>query len=198
MKLDEQFYTNENVVEVAGQLLGKVLFTRIDKKVTAGIITETEAYNGIVDKASHAYGGKRTSRTEIMYRRGGTAYVYLCYGIHSLFNVVTNVENVPHAVLVRAIIPFEGEKIMRSRRPLSVHDSLLYDGPGKVCAALGIHYSFSGTSLSGNRVWIEDRAIAISEKDIEITPRIGVDYAGEDALLPYRFRITNKKEFLGC
>lgn len=189
MKLPPAFYENPDVVAVARQLLGKVLFTRIDRKVTAGIITETEAYNGINDKASHAFGDRRTNRTEIMYSKGGTAYIYLCYGIHSMFNVVTNAVNIPHAVLVRSIVPFAGEKIMSARRAGLMPEASRYNGPGKVCTALGIHFSLSGTSLSGSKIWIEERGISYNEFEIEITPRIGVNYAGADALLPYRFNV---------
>ena len=150
-------------------------------------MTETEAYNGIIDRASHAYGDRRTPRTEIMYRKGGTAYIYLCYGIHSLFNVVTNVENVPHAVLIRSILPIAGEKIILKRRNATHVLPGLFRGPGKVTVALGIHHSQTGTSLLGNKIWIEDQGIRISNSDIAVTPRIGVEYAGKDALLPYRF-----------
>ncbi|MDQ3050675.1 MAG: DNA-3-methyladenine glycosylase [Bacteroidota bacterium] len=191
MKLDRAFYLNPDVVSVARALLGKVLFTRINNQVTAGVITETEAYNGVTDKASHAYGGRRTSRTEIMFQQGGTAYIYLCYGIHSLFNVVTNVEGIPHAVLIRAIVPYKGEKLMQLRRSLTLSGRSLYNGPGKVSSALGIHYSLSGTSLMSSKLWIEDKGITVPENNIEITPRIGVDYAGLDALLPYRFNVRD-------
>ena len=125
-----------------------------------------------------------------MFEEGGTAYIYLCYGIHSLFNVVTNVEGVPHAVLIRAIFPFAGEKIMLSRRPPGTPSNALFNGPGKVSMALGIHHSQSGISLLGSQVWIEDRKILIPEEAVKITPRIGVDYAGNDAALPYRFVVT--------
>src|SRR6187401_2200797 len=108
MKLDDSFYVREDVVQISRELLGKVLVTRMGNKITSGIITETEAYNGIIDKASHAYNNRRTKRTEIMYHVGGTAYIYLCYGIHSLFNVVTNEKDIPDAVLVRSIIPDRG------------------------------------------------------------------------------------------
>src|SRR5688572_7863163 len=103
MKLKRDFYTREDVVLVAKELLGKVLCTKWNGKTTSGIITETEAYEGITDRASHAYRGRRTERTEIMYSEGGTAYVYLCYGMHHLFNVVTNKKDIPHAVLIRAV-----------------------------------------------------------------------------------------------
>lgn len=189
MKLNAAFYLNPDVVAVAGMLLGKVLYSNINGEITGGIITETEAYNGVDDKASHAYGGRRTARTEIMYHKGGTAYVYLCYGIHSMFNVVTNKEGIPHAVLIRSVIPYAGEEIMRKRRFSATSDSSRYNGPGKVCLALDIHYSLTGTSLTGNKLWIEDKGIDFDKSDIEITPRIGVDYAGKDALLPYRFKV---------
>src|SRR5829696_9507917 len=191
MKLDESFYVRDNVVQISWELLGKVLVTRFGNKITSGIITETEAYNGIVDKASHAYNNRRTPRTEIMYRRGGTAYVYLCYGIHSLFNVVTNEENIPHAVLIRSIIPEKGIKTMLERRGVKVAGKKTFSGPGSVSQALGIHYSDSGLSLSGNKIWIEDAGNKILPGQIKVSPRIGVDYAGEDALLPYSFFIDS-------
>lgn|ERR1041385_4529441 len=189
MKLDDSFYVREDVVQISRELLGKVLVTRLGNKITSGIITETEAYNGAVDKASHAYNNRRTPRTEIMYQRGGTAYVYLCYGIHSLFNVVTNEKNIPHAVLIRAVRPEKGLKTMLQRRGVKTAGKKTFSGPGSVSQALGIHFSHTGTNLLGNKIWIEDAGNKILSKQIRITPRIGVDYAGEDALLPYRFLI---------
>lgn len=189
-KLNRDFYVRNHVVKIARELLGKVLVTKFNGKITSGIITETEAYNGVVDKASHAYGGRRTSRTEIMYSEGGVAYVYLCYGIHSLFNVVTNLKDVPHAVLIRAVQAESGIELMLKRRNKVRQDKSLSKGPGTVSQALGIHFSDSGTSLMQNKIWIEDAGIKIKSTDIKITPRIGVDYAGEDALLPYRFFVN--------
>jgi DNA-3-methyladenine glycosylase len=127
-----------------------------------------------------------------MYSDGGTAYVYLCYGIHSLFNVVTNKKNVPHAVLIRAIYPVAGieHMISRRRRPKSGIEELCI-GPGTVSQALGIHYSDTGKSLLEDEIWIEDRKLKIPDNKIIIGPRVGVDYAGKDALLPYRFRILH-------
>jgi len=187
MKLEADFYFNPDVVLTAKLLIGKVLFSKKDGELTAGVITETEAYRGIEDRASHAYSGRKTVRTEVMYRSGGTAYVYLCYGIHSLFNVVSNLEGIPHAVLIRAIEPFMGEDIMLKRRDaLQIHKNL-FNGPGKVCEAMGIHHSQSGISLFGNELWIEDKGITYPNEQIKVTPRIGVEYAGKDALLPYRF-----------
>lgn len=192
MKLPKKFYLRNNVVKIARDLLGKFLFSSIDGIVTGGIITETEAYAGVNDRASHAFGGRRTTRTEVMYAEGGASYVYLCYGIHSLFNVVTNKKDIPHAILVRAIHPVEGVTRMRNRRNNpKVPDSRLCVGPGTVAQALGIHFSHSGKSLLENEIWIEDRDIKIKPDIIVTGQRIGVDYAGKDALLPYRFKISN-------
>ena len=190
-KLPKDFYLQDYVVSLSKQLLGKVLYTKDGKTITAGIITETEAYAGIIDKASHAYGGRRTSRTETMYAVGGISYVYLCYGMYSLFNVVTNQKDIPHAVLVRAIKPLEGiEKILQRRKSEKLKKGLT-TGPGKVSMALGINFrSHNAQDLAGNKIWIEDRGIIIPERLINKGPRIGVDYAGEDAKLPYRFWVN--------
>lgn len=191
MKIPPSFYLRDDVVKIARELIGKHIFTKINGELAGGIITETEAYAGITDKASHAYGNKRTKRTEIMYRRGGTAYVYLCYGIHSLFNIVTNVENVPHAVLIRGFLPTYGKKIILERTKKNELIRKIADGPGKVSKALGIHYSHSGCELFGNKIWLEDRGIKIEKNDIKITKRIGIEYAGNDAKLPYRFVLSS-------
>lgn len=185
--LDRSFYLREDVVLIARELLGMVLVSRIDGVVASGIITETEAYAGIADRASHAHGGRRTARTEAMYAQGGTAYVYLCYGMHHLFNVVTHRRDVPHAVLIRAIAPLEGLEAMRARRK---GRPLRTDGPALVSEALGIRTAHSGLDLVSGPVRIEDRGIRPKPGAILIGPRVGVDYAGPDALLPYRFRIA--------
>lgn len=187
MKLGRDFYMGDDAVKIARDLLGKVLFTNIKNNITAGIITETEAYLGVADKASHAYGGRRTLRTETMYQVGGIAYIYLCYGIHSLFNVVTSKQDIPHAVLVRAVKAYKGIDLMLRRRGLSKLTPQAFVGPGKVSQALGIDYSQSGISLLEKKIWIEDLGFKVSDTDIHAGPRIGVDYAAEDALLPYRF-----------
>ncbi|MBI4946531.1 MAG: DNA-3-methyladenine glycosylase [Bacteroidetes bacterium] len=198
MKLKRDFYIRENVVLIAQELLGKVLFTKMHGKITAGIISETEAYEGVTDRASHAYNHRRTARTEMMYAVGGTAYVYLCYGIHHLFNVVTNEKDVPHAVLIRAIKPYEGVDTILKRRNLTPRPPLLKEsgwgrgicnGPGTVSQGLGIKTSHTGIDVLGKTIWVEDRKIKILKSDIIKKPRIGVDYAGTDALLPYRFMI---------
>ncbi|MGZ4049684.1 MAG: DNA-3-methyladenine glycosylase [Bacteroidia bacterium] len=201
MKLEKDFYLSEDVVQVSKDLLGKYLYTKIDGKITAGIITETEAYAGETDKASHAYNNRRPKRTEIMFADGGLSYVYLCYGIHHLFNVVTNYKNVPHAVLIIAIKPVEGIKTILKRRNISPKGDIfeyvkndkknkIAGGPGTVSQALGIRTEHSGLDLTGNKIWIEDKGIKVSKKDIIVGPRVGVDYAAEDAKLPYRFIVN--------
>lgn len=189
MKLARSFYLRSDVVGIARELLGKVVCTRIDGRLTTALITETEAYAGVTDKASHAYGERRTKRTAPMYGAGGVAYVYLCYGIHHLFNVVTNRQGTPHAILIRAGKPLSGATMMLRRRQKSGSDNNLLGGPGSFARALGIKTSDSGTNLSGGRIWIEDQGIEVADKEITAGSRVGVDYAEEDALRPYRFRL---------
>ena len=190
-KLPEAFYQRKDVVRIARELLGKLLVTRFDGRQTSGRIVEVEAYNGVVDKASHSYGRRRTKRTEIMYGRGGLAYVYLIYGIHHLFNVVTNLEDTPHAILVRGIEPVEGIDTMLRRMKKPALDYTIGRGPGNVTKALGIHTSDTGTSLLGDTIFIATDGTKTGPSRIIATPRIGVDYAAEDALLPYRFYIKD-------
>jgi DNA-3-methyladenine glycosylase len=189
------------VVEIARQLIGKKLVTCFDDVITSGIITETEAYAGVEDRASHAYGGRYTRRTSVMYQSGGTAYVYLCYGIHSLFNVVTNISGVPDAVLIRSVEPVEGVERMVGRTRKMKVDRALGRGPGNVSKCLGIHFSHSGlpvTIINGQstagalKIWLENTSDVLNKEDISVGPRIGVSYAGEDALLPYRFLLRTK------
>lgn len=191
-KLPLAFYQRGDVVAIARDLLGKVIVTKFNGIVTSGRITETEAYNGIVDKASHAYGGRRTARTEIMYQPGGSAYVYLCYGIHHLFNVVTNSKDTPHAVLIRSIEPVSGIDTILHRSGKSKNDKTIGKGPGNVSKALGILTMHTGYSLMSDELFIQDDGFVISPDDILVGPRIGVDYAEEDAPLPYSFRYVVK------
>ena len=190
-KLPAVFYQREDVLLISRELLGKVLCTNFHGKLTSGIIVETEAYAGVTDKASHAYGGRRTKRTETMYAKGGSAYVYLCYGIHHLFNIVTNKENIPHAILIRAIHPQDGIKIMLQRRNKKKMDQYLTTGPGILTQALGITVRNSGVSLMDNLIWIEDQNINYTNQDILATPRVGVQYAGKDTQKPWRFQVEN-------
>jgi DNA-3-methyladenine glycosylase len=186
-RLPASFYDRPRVVTVARQLLGKILVTEFPAGRTSGRIVETEAYNGVVDRASHAWSGRRTRRTEVMFGAGGTAYIYLIYGIHHLFNVVTNKKDVPHAVLVRALAPVDGIPVMLERTGKPRLDHTLTRGPGNLSRALGLLTSHTGTSLHGNEIWIGDDGYRPKRGEIIATPRIGVDYAGEDASLPYRF-----------
>ncbi len=187
MKLPLSFYLSTDVVGIARQLLGKLIYTHIDGVITGGIIVETEAYNGTVDRASHAFGNRHTQRTSTMFAGGGRSYVYLCYGIHEMFNVVTAPEGIPHAVLIRAIEPTEGLTTMLERRGMASLKPNITAGPGSVAKALGINRKLNGFSLLSDEIWIEDGDIIIKEEQIKITPRVGVAYAGEDAMLPYRF-----------
>jgi DNA-3-methyladenine glycosylase len=189
--LNEKFYLRKDVVKISKDLLGKVIVTYFDGQLTAARITETEAYNGIVDKASHAYNNRRTKRTEIMYAKGGAAYVYLCYGIHHLFNVVTNLKDVPNAVLIRAAEPVFGIGVMLMRTNKKKLDSTLTAGPGNVSKALGIYTHHTGKDLQSDNFFIADDGFRLLKNKIVTTPRIGVDYAAEDALLPYRFFIKD-------
>ncbi len=190
VKLKSDFFLREDVVQISKDLLGKVLCTAIDGRITSGIITETEAYAGITDKASHAYRGRRTPRTETMFGQGGQAYVYLCYGIHRLFNIVTNTEGIPHAVLVRSIKPVEGIETILERRNKPALTNTITTGPGTVAQALGIRIAHTGENMYGKKIWVEDRNIRVHSGEITASPRVGIDYAGDHALLPWRFRIS--------
>jgi DNA-3-methyladenine glycosylase len=188
-KLPQDFYRRTNVLQIAKELLGKILVTKWNGVVTSARIVETEAYAGVIDKASHAYGARRTKRNEIMYAQGGFAYVYLCYGIHHLFNVVTNSEEVPHAILIRGGEPVEGIKEMLKRTGKGKPDFTLTRGPGNISKALGISTVHTGLSLLDEKLFIADDGFRYSKKEIIASPRIGVGYAGKDALLDYRFFI---------
>ena len=190
MKLNEEFYQRQDVVKIARDLLGKALFTRIGGIITGGTIVETEAYSWR-ERGCHAYGARKTTRNEIMFSKGGFAYVYLCYGIHYLFNVVTNQEERPEAVLIRAVEPLAGVEEMKLRRTFPKNNFHLTSGPGKLTKALGIGRSFNGKSLLDDEIWIEDSGIKLAKNNILASERIGIDYAGKDARLPWRFTIKD-------
>jgi len=194
-KLPLSFYRQDNVVEIARLLIGKYFFSNIDNRLCGGIITETEAYAGITDRASHAYNSRRTKRTQTMYLPGGISYVYFSYGMHHLFNVVTAGKEVPHAVLIRGIIPTEGIEIQQIRRKMTATEKQLTNGPAKVCQALGISLQHNAVSLLGNILWIADNGFVPNQEQIMASPRIGVNYAGEDAKLPYRFILHHPDYF---
>ncbi|MGF7075950.1 DNA-3-methyladenine glycosylase [Mucilaginibacter sp. 3215] len=189
MKIPESYYLGNDVVSISKDLLGKYLFTCIDGVTTGGYIVETEAYNGVVDKASHAFGNRLTPRTKTMFMQGGIAYIYLCYGIHEMFNIVTSVEGHPQAILIRAIQPTDGIEAMQARRNMPILKPTITAGPGSVAKALGISRDINAFSLQGDTIWLEDRGLHFPDDQIKAGPRIGVAYAAEDALLPYRFYV---------
>lgn len=184
-KLPLSFYQNPDVCAVARELLGKELLVNSDGVTTGGIIIDTEAYAGACDRACHSYNYRRTPRNESMYRSGGTVYVYICYGIHHLFNVVTSEEGDPQGVMIRAIHPTQGIEQMLANRKKSKIDKTFTNGPGALTAALGITIAHNGLSLEGDRIYIRESGVKMGP--IKVGTRIGVDYAGSDALLPYRF-----------
>lgn len=195
--LQIEFYKRKNVIKIAKELLGKVIITKHGGEITSARIVEVEAYNGEKDKASHAYGGRRTKRTEVMYGHPGNAYVYLCYGIHHLFNVVTNVRGIPHAILIRSAEPMQGITVMLERTGKRKLDHTLTRGPGNLSKALGIYTAMTGSSLQGDSIALYDDGKRYKRSEIGISPRIGVDYAGNDALLPYRFFVKGSAYLSG-
>ncbi|HEX8338739.1 MAG TPA: DNA-3-methyladenine glycosylase [Pyrinomonadaceae bacterium] len=187
-RLERDFYTRADTLRVARELLGKRLVVPTPEGArVSGRVVETEAYLGVEDRAAHSYGGRRTRRTETMYAAGGTVYVFFVYGMHHQFNVVAGPEGRPHAVLVRAVEPEEGTGLMRERRPVPKERELT-SGPGKLCRALGIDLTFDGEDLTtSDRVWLEETGQTYRPGEIASGPRIGVAYAAEDALKPWRF-----------
>lgn len=188
MKLQESFYERADVVKIARELIGKGLFTKIGNVITGGIIVETEAYSW-KERGCHAYGAKKTARNAVMFQNGGYTYVYLCYGMHHLFNIVTNTKDIPEAVLIRAVEPLIGMEEMQLRRGAKINRFHLTSGPGKLTKAMGIDKSLNGKFLTGNEVWVEDLGTKIPKAKILASERIGIDYAGEDARLPWRFSL---------
>ncbi len=192
MKLAESFYKRSNVVKIARELLGKCLFTKAAGVVTGGMIVETEAYSW-KERGCHAFDGRMTARNKIMFEKGGHAYIYLCYGMHNLFNVVTNRKGMADAVLIRALEPIEGLNEMKKRRGELQNPFHLTSGPGKLTKAMGIDRNFNGKFLLNGDVWIEDIGEVVKSKHIVASERIGIDYAGEDAKLPWRFTVKGNK-----
>ncbi len=192
-RLPLSFYTREDVTQISRELLGKYIVTRFNGQHTSGKIVETEAYRAPDDKACHAWNNRRTPRTEIMFHEGGVAYIYLCYGIHHLFNVVTGKQGQAHAVLIRSIEPTENVDLMLSRRGMNSLSRQLTAGPGVLSRALGLHTTYNGSSLisSDSPVWIEDRGSNLEDSMIVSGPRVGVQSAGESALWNWRFRVKD-------
>ncbi|HEY0170294.1 MAG TPA: DNA-3-methyladenine glycosylase [Pyrinomonadaceae bacterium] len=188
VRLERDFYTRADTLRVARELLGKRLVVPSDAGArVSGRVVEVEAYLGVEDRAAHSFGGRRTRRTETMYAVGGTAYVFFVYGMHHQFNVVTGPAGRPHALLVRAVEPEEGIELMKARRPVSKERELT-SGPGKLCRALALDLTHDGEDLTaGGRVWLEETGVEYGSDEVASGARIGVDYAGEDALRPWRF-----------
>jgi DNA-3-methyladenine glycosylase len=214
-KLTRDFYLSEDTVAVARDLLGKLLVVPDETgRRVSGMIVETEAYLGVDDRAAHSYGGRRTTRNEVMYGIAGHVYVFFVYGMYNQFNVVTGPPDHPHAVLIRAVEPVEGIETMRERRwarmsepravrgprpgiPAGVRvatrlppDKNLTSGPGKLCIALNIDRSLNGADLRGKQVWLEEYR-SLKPSEIADGPRIGIDYAGVDAKRPWRFWVKD-------
>jgi DNA-3-methyladenine glycosylase len=200
-RLPPSFYQRDTET-VARELLGKTL-VHIARGATggpqrlAGLIVETEAYLGNADPACHSFGDRRTGRTETLYLPGGHAYVYLIYGMHRCFNVVTRKRNEAEAVLVRALQPLDGVEAMRERRSLRsrrpIKDTEIASGPGKLCDALGIDLSCDRLDLTGDELFIEEApesCIEFKTPPISASPRIGIEYAKEAATWPLRFFVT--------
>ena len=184
-KIPLSFFQTKNVQDIAQNLLGKIIYTNINGQITSAMITETEAYQGPEDRASHAYNNKRTARTEAMYKLGGCCYIYLCYGIHYLFNIVTNVHNIPHTVLIRSGEIHTGIEHVQERRGIHIQASKLLQGPGNFAKGLGIDMTLNGVALNTNHIWIINNEI--QNPTIIKTQRVGIDYAQADALLPWRY-----------
>lgn len=196
-KVPLSFYNRKDVVKIARELLGKIIVTNFNGKITSGKIVETEAYVGIIDKASHSFAGRRTSRNEHMYSAAGTAYVYICYGMHQMMNIVTNEKEIPDAILIRAIEPLEGIEIMLKRTGKNKLDKTLTRGPGNVGKALGIFKHHSGLFLLDDEIFLMDNGEKNPDENIGISKRIGVESAGTDALLPYRFYVKGNQYVSG-
>lgn len=191
MLLPEAFYYRNDVTRIARELIGKALYTRLDGEITAGLIVETEAYSW-KERGCHAYDSRMTQRNAVMFDEGGHAYVYLCYGMYNLFNVVTNRKGKAEAVLIRALEPMEGVNIMQKRAGVQ-HPKRITSGPGKLTRALGIDRTHNGVPLRSRQVWLADVGYKVGKKEIVASPRIGIDYAGEDAQLPWRFILKDNE-----
>jgi len=193
-KLPREFYLEETLV-VARRLLGKLLVHDTPEGRTAGRIVEVEAYQGPQDRAAHSYHNLRSKRTEIMYGPGGHAYVFMVYGMHHCFNIVTRPPEYPQVVLIRALQPVAGLKLMACRRGLQQFtpaiERNLANGPGKLCQAMGITRALNGEDLCAGRLYLSDDGIVVAETDLCRTPRVNIDYAGEARDYPWRFLVTD-------
>lgn len=193
-KLDRAFYSRDTV-EVARSLLGMELVRLWRGERLVCRITETEAYVGRTDKACHAYGYKRTKRTETLFAQPGTAYIYLIYGMYSCLNFVTEPAGEPCAVLIRGARPVEGEALLSLNRFGCGPEALtaqqrknFLNGPGKLCRALDLTRAQNGLDLTGGELYVR-RGVPPGTEEIQVGPRIGIAYAQEAAQLPWRFWI---------
>ena len=196
MKLSREFYLRSDTLEIARDLIGKLLVVPLETgERVSGMIVGTEAYLGEIDKAAHSYKNRRTARNEITYAEGGHAYVFFIYGMYFQFNVVCGAKDSPHVVLIRAVEPVESVEIMRARRSVKnpaakMADKNLTSGPGKLCIALDINRRLNGADLLGENVWLEEFETFPAE-EIKIGKRVGIDYAEEFADMPWRFWLKN-------
>jgi DNA-3-methyladenine glycosylase len=191
-RLARSFYLRQHTLTVCRELLGKLLVVPDEHgRRVSGMIVEVEAYLGITDRGAHSYGGRRTARNEVTYGTGGHVYVFFVYGMYYQLNLVTGPAEHPHVALVRAVEPVEGIEIMRDRRG-AMKDRNLTSGPGKLCIAMNIDRRLNGERLHSDRIWVENYR-AFTDDDIASGPRIGIDYAGEDALKPWRFWVRGNE-----
>ena len=193
MKLPKSFYQRDDAIIIARDLLGKTLYTNINGRLTGGIIIETEAYNGPDDRGSHAYNNKRTPRNEMMYNEGGVVYMYICYGIHDMLNIVTGSSGSSHAVLIRAIEPTSGIEIMEERRSVYNQPVRLCQGPGALGKALGLSKTHNGFDLQGSIIWIEDNGITFNDEQVTASARVGMNFDGPYKTVPWRFYVKGNK-----
>ncbi|RSK27717.1 DNA-3-methyladenine glycosylase [Bacillus sp. HMF5848] len=201
MKIADATIFQLPTLELSKKLLGMELCHRIQGKTISGKIVEVEAYKGPEDKASHSYGGRRTARTEVMYGPPGYAYVYLIYGMHYCFNIVSGPTNKPEAILIRALQPTEGIEQMATFRKTNLvkrKDSYaltslrsLTNGPGKLAQALSITKELYGHKLTEPPLFIRGSGLIVDDNEIASGPRINIDYAEEAVHYPWRFWIKN-------
>ncbi|MBK0382311.1 DNA-3-methyladenine glycosylase [Pedobacter sp. SD-b] len=192
MNLDNTFYHRNDTVKMAKELIGKFLFSNVDGKLTGGMIVETEAYMGSIDSSCHTFNNRKTERNATMFNRGGVSYMYVCYGIHDMLNIVTGDEGNSQVILVRAVEPKFGLDIMQQRRG-QVPLNRLAKGPGSLAKALGLNKSFDNSSLTDGLIWIENKGIEFLEKDIIESPRIGLSCPEPYFSIPWRFFLKGNK-----
>lgn len=187
--IDYSLFKDMNAVNASKFLLGKLIQTEFNHQITSGIIIETEAYLGAIDKACHAFNYKKTKRNMVMFEEGGFIYVYLCYGLHYMLNIVVNKHDIPEAVLIRSLIPFDGIEFIRERRNKSFFNDLdILIGPGNVTKGLGIDLK-QNYQLIGSDIKLFDVGIKVTDKQIIKSPRIGIDYSEEWKDIPLNFKI---------